>query len=74
MALSNFSPARSVESRRLDSSKWFGKVELMRATREKATARQRKLWTKYRLNDRFDRVEGRTQRAVEAVPLGHESR
>ena len=36
-------------------------------------ADQLKLWTNYRLNDRLDRVEGRTQRAVEAVPLGHES-
>lgn len=27
-----------------------------------------------RLNNRLDRVEGRTQRSVEAVPLGHESR
>ena len=37
-------------------------------------ADQLKSWTNYRLNDRLDRVERRTQRAVEAVLLGHESR
>ncbi len=63
----HYDPAKVIENER-----WWSGSTVTR--RNVAVADQRKLWTKYRLNDRLDRVEGRTQRAVEAVTLGHESR
>ena len=39
-----------------------------------AVADQRKLCTKYYLNDRLNCVEGRTQGTLDVVPLGQELR
>ena len=53
------------------SDKWSNrKVRQIKPHR----ADQLKLWTDYRLNDRLNGVEGRTQCTLEVVPLGQKPR
>ena len=46
---------------------------MKRRARHIGRADQLKLWTDYRLNDRLNCVEGRTQGTLDVVPRGQET-